>query len=139
MRNKKISSEMTIMSIGIGLGLLSSWLITIGGSAIYAWLLVTEKIGEGSIGLLAAILIILASAMGALTGTLCIKKNKLSICLICGCGYYLTLLGVTTLTFGAQYQNLGIGAVGVIAGCVPIAFLPLSKGRVGKWRKKVFR
>ena len=136
---KKLTTERTIIPLGLGIGLLISMLLTIAGTAVCAWLILAERIGESSIGLFATIMVILASAAGAFAAAYIVKKLRLPMCLLSGLCYFVTLLCTTALFFGGQFQGIGIGALAVLAGCVPIAFLPTKNSRVGKWRKKAYR
>ena len=124
---------------GIGLGLVVSLLITIAGAALTAWLIVSEKIGEGTIGYAAMVLLAIASATGALVAVALIKRLRLQICMLTGGCYYLALLAMTALLFGGQYQGMGVAAIVILAGCALIAFLPAKNGRVGWKRKKAYR
>ena len=136
---KKISAENFVIPIGIGIALLVSLTITLLGAALGAWAIVTGKIGEGTIGLVTTPTIILAAAVGALIGSVIIKKMRLPMCLICGMCYLLSLLAITALFFDGQYQGIGLGLIAVLAGCVPVAFLPGKKAKIGKGRKRAYR
>jgi hypothetical protein len=77
MQMKKLSLEGFTIPIGIGLGLIASWVVTVGGCSLCAWIINNEKVGEGSLALIATIILILASAIGALVGSVYVKKLKL--------------------------------------------------------------
>ena len=77
---------------GIGIGLVVSLLGTVLGSAIAAWVLATEKIGEGSVGYIAVIMLLLSSMFGALASSTCIQQKRLPVCLLSGGVYLISLL-----------------------------------------------
>ena len=58
---------------------------------------------------------------------------------LAGVCYYLTMLAMTALFFGGQYQGMGVSAIIVLAVCVVIAFLPLKNSQARGKRKKVYR
>ena len=137
---KKLTADgSAVIPLGLGIGLLVSILFTVAGAAICAWLISSERIGEESIGLLAAVIVILAAAVGAFSASLTVKKMRLQICLLSGVCYFLVLLATTALFFGGQFKGIGIGLIAVSAGCVPIAFLPIKNGRAGKRKRRAYR
>ena len=136
---KKVTGTAKGIPVGLGLGLASSLLITIGGAALTAWMVAGEKIGEASGGYAVIVILVLSSALGALVSTWLIKRLRLQMCMLSGGLYYLSLLAMTALLFGGQYQGMGASAVAVLAGCAVIAFLPTKNGHVGLKKKKHYR
>ncbi len=136
---KKVNG--TAMSIfgGIGLGLLTSMVITLAGAAVAAWLVTTEKIGEGTIGYIVMVIIALSAAAGALMACGFIKRLRLQVCMLSACSYFLTLLAMTAMLFGGQYQGVIVTAVIILITCVITAFIPSGKSRIGKRGKKAYR
>lgn len=126
---------------GIGLGLLLSMMVTVGGAAILAWLVSGERIGEGVIGYGAMAILLLSSLLGALLAANRIKHLRVQMCLISGAAYYLTLLAITALFFGGQYQGMGVAAILVLvgSGAAALAGLRGSKGKQIKFKKKAYR
>lgn len=126
---------------GIGLGLLVSMTVTLGGAAILAWLISGERMGEGVIGYGAMVILLLSSLLGALLAANRIKRLRVQMCLISGAAYYLTLLAITALFFGGQYQGMGVAAIMVLLGCGTASLVGLrgGKGKRLKFRKKAYR
>ena len=124
---------------GIAIGILISMLISLGGAALTAWLVSAEKIGEGGIGYAAVFAVALASAAGAWFSTSAIKRLRLQMCLLSGACYFLTLLGMTALFFGGQYQGIGTMAIVILCACAVIAFSPMKNGRFKLNKKKSYR
>lgn len=88
-------------AIGLGVSL------ALGGCLLllFAKLLSSEKIGEGSMGLLAALLLLLTSLAGALTASLLLGKQKLPVALAVS-GSLLVLLVLSGAAFfgGGGYR-----------------------------------
>ena len=131
----------TAMSVpaGLGIGLLVSLVITIAGSAVAAWMIASEKIGEGSSGYAVMVIQALAVGLGALSAVYLIKKQRLQVCMFTGVIYYLSLLAMTALFFGGQYQGMGVSAIIVAGICTLVAFLPTKNGRASGKRKRAYR
>lgn len=136
---KKVTGTALGIPGGVGLGIVVSLLITLAGAALAAWLIASEKIGEGSIGYAAMVILALASASGALVAVLLTKRLRLQVCMLTGGCYFLTLLAMTALFFGGQYQGMGVSAVIILAMCALVAFLPAKNGRGSVKRKKAYR
>ena len=136
---KKVSGTAMSMPAGLGIGLLVALVITIAGAAITAWLISSEKIGEGSSGYAVMVILALAAGLGALSAVYLIKKQRLQVCMLSGVCYYLSLLAMTALLFGGQYQGMGVSAIVILGICALIAFLPTKNGQIKGKRKKLYR
>lgn len=136
---KKMSGTAFSIPVGLGFSLLTSLGITLFGAAVIAWMLNGEKMGEGSIGYASMVILALAAGFGAFTGVRTIKKLRLQVCMMSGGIYLLTLLAITALFFGGQYQGIGACALIILAVCAVIAFLPSGNPRMGKGKKRVYR
>ncbi len=136
---KKVTGTAMGIPGGLGLGILVCLLITLMGAALTAWLVTSERIGEGTTGYAAMVILALSSAVGSLVAVHFVKRLRLQVCMLTGGLYYLTLLAMTALLFGGQYQGMGISAIIILAGCAIVAFLPSKNGRVGLKRKKAYR
>ena len=136
---KKVSGTAMSIPAGLGIGLLVSLVITVAGAAITAWLIASEKIGEGSTGYGVMVILALGAGLGALSAVYLIKRLRLQVCMLTGVCYYLSLLAMTALFFGGQYQGMGISAIVILSICALIAFLPTKNGQVRGKRKKLYR
>lgn len=125
-----------IIPKGISIGLIVSMACTILGAAITAWLLVSEKLGEGSIGYITVILLLLSSILGAFTSFSFVKRKRVPICLIAGSVYFLSLLAMNALFFRGMYGGVGESALVVFAGCLSVAILGLTEGKKTKRKTK---
>ena len=139
MMKRKFSGRALSIPAGLGIGLLIALVVTVAGAAITSWLIYAEKIGEGSSGYAAMLILALAAGTSALSAVYLIKKQRLQICMLTGVCYYLSLLGMTALLFGGQYQGMGMSAIVILSVCALIAFLPSkNNGVIGK-KKKLYR
>ena len=108
---------------GIGIGLALSIATTILGTIICAWLLSTGKIQEGSIGYIAAGLILLSSILAATVSVKIIKQKRLVICLIDGAAYFLLLLSINAIFYQGMYSGVGENGLLILAGVISVALL----------------
>ena len=122
---------------GIGIGLAVSLLCTVLGSAIAAWLLATEKIGEGSDGYITVVLLLLSGMLGALASFISIQQKRLPVCLISGGAYLLLLFGINALLFRGTYSGVGESALVILAGVLTVAVLGIKDNKRPKRKKKI--
>lgn len=135
----KTSGKAVGIPFGLTLGTLTSLVVSVLGAAISAWLISSEKIGQGGIGYAAIIILVLAAISGAMVSTMLTKRLRLQVCMLSGVIYYLVLLGITALFFGGQYQGMVASAVVILVGCAIVAFLPAKSGQYKMKRKKAYR
>lgn len=122
---------------GVGIGLAVSIVITIVGVAIGAWLLATEKVGEGNYGYITVFLLLLSSILGAFAATKLVKEKRMPICLSVGVAYFLSLLAITALFFGGTYSGVGESALVILGGVLSVALLGINgKKRTKKIKRK---
>ncbi len=125
--NRKVTGRAMSMPVGIAVGMAVSLLVTLAGALVLGWLIDNETMGINSIGYGAMIILLSASFLGALTAKTRIKHRALVVCLISGAGYYLSLLAITALFFGGQYQGMGVTFGLVLAGAVTAGLLSIKK------------
>ena len=134
-----MDKKWTGLPISAGIGTLISLLVTLAGSAIVTWLIITEKAGEGSIAVASVVIQLLASIIGAWCAVAVSKQQRLQAVLLSGVGYYLVLLATTALFFGGQYKGLGITALIVFAGCGLVVLISGKNSSKKRWSKKAYR
>ena len=139
--NQKVSGTASSMPVGIIFGVLTAFLIALIGSAVTAWLILGEKIGESSVGYCSALITLLASAAGAEISWMRTKRLRLQVCLITGAGFYLLLLALTAVFFGGVYLGMGMTAISVLCGSGAVALLGVRGAKRTKFKgvKKVYR
>lgn len=121
------------------IGLISSMGMTLLGSALIAKLVETERMGESKIGYCVMILLIAASALGAITAGKKGEMKPAAICLISGGVYYLGLISITALFLGGKYIGLGETALLVICGSTVALMLMTRKGRKAHRKNNIIR
>ena len=127
------------LPVGVLLGVGVSVLVTVVGAVFVAWLISSEKTGEGSMNFLPKIIHIVASSLGAWTAAGLVKKQRLQICLFTGLGYYASLLAMAALFFGGSFSGLGITALLIAIGTVTVALIPPKKASAFKKKKHAYR
>ena len=135
-RNHKVTGTSGSIPVGIAFGVALALLISLAGAAITAYLIDSQMMKQEGIGIAAIIVLAVASACGAILAMLRIKRLRMQMCLLTGLFYYLTLLGMTALFFGGQYQGMGVAALAVLAGSGLVAFLGMREKKIGKMRHK---
>ena len=125
--NQKATGRAMSMPAGIAMGVAVSLVITLIGALLLGWLVDRETLELNSIGYGSMVILLTASALGALTAKSRIKHRSLVVCLITGGGYYLSLLAITALFFGGQYQGLGVTMGVVLAGSGAAGLLSLKR------------
>lgn len=108
---------------GISLG------ITILLTAAFAWLLNTERLQWEKIGYWIMGMLLIGSFSGAMTACGKIKRQRLLVSLLSGALYMGTLLAITALFFGGQYDGVVVTAILVMGGSLAAGLLGLRGGR----------
>ena len=137
--NKKVSGTAIGIPAGLGLSTLISLVITLAGAALLAYMMTSEKIGEGAMGFSAMMIQAIASVAGAWCAVSVVKRLRLQMCMMAGACYYLTLLAMTALFFEGRYQGMGVSALIILAGCAIVAFIPVKNGSLFKKGKRAYR
>ena len=135
----KVSGKTMGIPSGIAIGTLISLVVSIVGAAVSAWLVSSEKIGEGGIGYAALVVVALAAVSGAWFSTSVIKRLRLQMCLLSGGCYFLCLLAVTALFFEGQYRGIGSVVIAILCGCGIVALAPMKKNQFKSKRKRGYR
>lgn len=125
--NQKVTGRAMSMPAGIAVGMLVSLLVTLVGALLLGWLIDSETMTTNSIGYGSMVILLAASALGALVSKHRIKHRALVVCLLSGTGYYLSLLSITALFFGGQYQGMGVTLALVLAGAGGAGLLCIKK------------
>lgn len=133
---QKATGRTMSMPGGLAFGGVISLAITVIGAVLLSKLMDTETIEWEGVGYGIMVLLTAASFLGALSAYSRIRRQRLVVCLLSGAIYWITLLGITALFFGGQYEAVGVTAGLILAGCGCAGMLALPAGRGGK-RKKI--
>ena len=133
----KLTAKAMTIPAGLALGVATALAATGIGAGVGAWAILRGMISEGMIGYLAMMILLLSSAAGAAVAAGTIQRLRGQMCLAAGSGYLLSLLAVTAVFFGGQYQGMGVTALMVLCGSVLVILLaPGGKNRAGCRRRK---
>ena len=133
--NQKVTGTALSVPAGVAMGSAVSLLITAVGSMLVAKLISEEVLMDTAIGYGAMVILLLASALGAMIAATKVKRLKLQVCLLTGVAYYGALLAVTALFFGGRYQGMGVTALLVLAGTGSTILLNAREKKPRKYRK----
>jgi hypothetical protein len=126
------------MPAGLAIGTGLSLLITLAGACVTAWLLSSEYIAVEQIGYGSLVTLITASAAGAWIASMLIKHRHLMVCVTTGGLYYASLIMITAVFFGGQYQGMGVTLLAILAGCGSVAIMKTRPRRtITKGYKKL--
>lgn len=114
--NRKLTGRASSLPSGIGTGVLISMTMTLLLSALAAYLISGEIIGQDKTGYCAMITLALSSGAGAWIATGRTKRMPVQTAALCGVGYFLLLLSLTALFFGGQYDGMGVTLIVVVIG-----------------------
>lgn len=137
--NRKVTGKAVSMPLGLAIGLAVCMAITLITAGISANLILSQRIGEGAIGYCAIVALLLSSAVGARLAAVVVKRRWMIVCMAVGGIYFLTLLGITALFFGGQYQGIGVTALMIFGGSGCVGMLGLRAESNGNKRRKKYR
>lgn len=137
--DRKVTGTAASMPAGLALGLCASLAVTIVGSILAANLVLKEMLPENGIGYCSMVILLVSSVLGAVVSVNRIKHRRLYVCTLSGAVYYASLLAVTALFFGGQYQGMGVTALMVLAGCGVVALVGVKGEKRGTSRRRKFK
>lgn len=135
--NRKVTGTASAMPVGLAMGLGISLGATMLGCAVLAWLISQETVPQSGIGYGSVVILLVSSLLGA--GVACgrIKRRRMLVCVLSGVCYFASLICITALFFGGQYQGMGVTALVILAGSLCIGLLGLrGDGSRGRHRRK---
>ena len=136
--NQKVTGTALSIPAGLALALTVSLAATGALSAVSAWLILTGKLRESSVGYCAMVILLLSSAAGAATATGRIKRLRLQMGLLSGGLYFAALMAMTALFFGGVYDGIGVTALMILCGCMLVILLvPGRQNRAGCRKRKM--
>ena len=127
------------LPVGIGLGVLTSILITLLCAAGITHLITSEKMADSSMGYVVPGVLFLAALAGAWVAAVRTKRLRLPVCLLEGGGYFLALLATTALFFGGQYKGIWASALVILLGSLLTAVLPSVGQKKIKVKNRAYR
>lgn len=133
--NQKPSGRAVSVPMGLMTGAMVSLGITILLAAIAAKLTQMEVTEEAHIGYYVIVILMAASFAGAFTACKRIKRQRLMICVLSGIVFFLSLMSITALFFGGQYEAVGVTGLLIFCGCMLALLACGNSSRGGKRRR----
>ena len=130
----KSSGRTTSVPMGIAVGLTGSITLLLILSAIIAWIIGKGILDCQNIGYAVMIMLLSTSVAGSAISYGKIKRRKLMVCIISGASYFVFLLLITALFFGAQYTAVGETALLILCGSMIFALVTVPS-KTNKRRK----
>lgn len=122
------------LAVGLGVSLgITGAVIAVLAKLVDGEVMPWENIGYGIMAML-----LIASFLGAMAAYGRIKRQRLMICLMAGGIFFCTLLAMTALFFGGQYDGVMVSFLLILAGSGAAGLLGLRQGR-GDRRKRSYR
>ena len=136
----KLTARAMTIPAGLAVSVGTALALTAACSGLAAWMILRGLIPETVAGYLAMVILLASSAVGAIVAEGTIQRLRAQMCLAAAGGYYLSLLVVTAVFFGGQYQGMGVTALMVACGSALVILLaPGGKNRAGCRRRKKHR
>lgn len=125
---------------GLGIGLLLSWVMTVGMGMVIAFLITGERIETTALAPMSVGTMLLAVFAGAMLSAKKIGSQRMVICLCSGGLYYVSLLGCNALFFDGSYRGILPAFLMVIGASLVAGLMGLrQKGTKFKSGKSVYR
>lgn len=137
--NKKATGRAMSTPAGLAIGLAASISVTLLCAAMVTYLVLSENMSENTIGYWVMAILIVSSALGSLIASTMIKRRWMVMCLGAGGMYFLSLLAITALFFGGQYQGIGVTALMILSGSGAVGLLGLRQGKSSSFKHKKYR
>ena len=137
--NQKPTGRAVSMPAGLAMGVSVSLVITIAGIWLLACLVSGERLLWENIGYGIMLVLLAASVSGAAIASAKIKRQRLLVCNLSGVLYLLTLLGITALFFGGQYEAVGVTSLLIMGGSAAVCTLGAGKRSQGRGKRRRIR
>jgi len=121
------------MGGGVSLGL------TLLLSLVLAWLISSEKLPWEQVGFGILVILFFSALLGTVISVKAIQRQRLLVSLGSGLVFWATLIAITALFFGGQYDGMLVTGAIILAASGTVALLGLrqEKGRRGAaYRRK---
>ena len=133
---RKVTGRTSSVPGGLAAGGFISMLATMLITAVLALLLENERMDWDAVGYGIAGMILLSAYLGAVTAWKRIRRQRLMICMMSGLVYWGSLLSVTALFFGGQFEAVGVTVLLIAGGCLCAVMTGAERkrpsGRAGK-------
>ncbi len=127
--NQKVTGTASSLPEGIAIGAGTSIAITFIAILIVAKLIDSGTMQENAIGYSAIGILLIASISGSIVSSRRIRRKHILVCGLSGITYFLTLLAMTALFFGGQYDGITVTLLMILCGSGVAILLGKQKGR----------
>lgn len=133
------AGEKNIQVRHLGIGMITSMIITLLLTAIGASMVAAGKLPETASGYIAMMVLFLGALGGAAAGGGKAKGKRLYACMVIALGYYVTLLAMTALFFGGQYKGAAVTALLILSGAFVASLHGQRRGEGRRLHKSKIR
>ena len=116
----KRSAYKQTMPFVLGVGIMLAWVVTLVLGMATAFFIAGERVTESFADVAAVIILCVATFASAFIAGRLAGRKQMIISLICGTGYFLSLICVQVLVFEGEMSGL-LGAALTITGCALIS------------------
>lgn len=135
--NRKATGRAMTMPGGLIAGGVVSLISTLVVAAVLSKLLDSGMMEWEDAGYGILVLLLVSSALGAVTACSKIKRQWLAVSLLSGMVYFGVLMAITALFFGGQYEAVGVTAVLVFGASVSVGLMKIRGGRGRGGKRKI--
>lgn len=136
--NQKTTGTAKSIPVGLAYGWLAETICMMLCCAVLSVLVLGGKLKWEMSGYGIMVMLLLCSYIGASVSSDMIKRRRLVICFLSGGLYILTLIGIMTFFFGAQYSAVGTSSLLILGGSMVSALVhSAEKKKKGGRRKKL--
>lgn len=112
--------------------------INVGMSMLLAMMMNTEKIADAGMGYGVMVTLMMGAYWGSYAACKMRKEQRLPTAMLTGGIYFVMLLFVNVLFYGAKFQGIGETVLLILCGCMLAAMWTSRKSGTGKMKKFKF-
>lgn len=136
-KNRKVTGRARSIPVGMAVGWGIGLLVTVSAAAILTQIILSGAMSERMTGVGAYLILPMAAALDALVAASMIKRRWAQVCLGAGGLYFLTLLGISALLFGGQYQGVGISLLLIMGSSAAVGMLGSKREKHTSGKRKI--
>lgn len=139
MRAKWNSGRAVSIPKGLAMGNGVSLGLTLLLSLVLAGLISRERLQWDQIGYGILVILFFSALLGAAISVRAVKRQRLMIALGSGLLFWATLIAITALFFGGQYDGMPVTGLVILAACGTVALMGLRREKprgTGAYRRK---
>lgn len=140
MKNKlRSGGKASTIPAGLAIGGVVSVVLTLLGASLIAYLMLSERIAENTVGYGVMGILIVSTTVGCLVALARIQRQKLLVSVGMGVVYGVLLLMMNALFFGGQYEGVGVTWVLILGTSATVGITMASRqGGKRSGKRKAF-